>query len=416
MEPASTRARRALTLIGLAVVSITAAGAVYLGPGLVRSVQSARQQPAPPPTAAPRLQLMMASFGDADHGAVTMIGASSPAIYQTSNGGRTWTKHPPGALAMTFLDRDHAVAWGQAQLETTTDGGQTWRSSQVPFSLHSFVILVGAGVTAGPTFLDPANAWWLDAGPGPPSLWRSTNGGGTWRRLEGAGIPSGHRLGQPVFIDSLRGAIVMSGLETDSWPSVLTTQDGGESWQEVSVPAAPVARAHLVLPTPLTAILLAHDGDLVLSLTALPPGVSASSLGPPGDALNRVVLRWSSVSRDGGLTWWPWAAEPAPSTSYSALSWPAFDDTGRLLLADDQRLWISRDEGRTWEAHPMQIPSGYHAAALVSAHGGVLYALALRPPPESLSQRPSEATIGQLWLLRSRDGGIRWTEVALPRS
>jgi len=164
VEPASTRARRALTLMGLAVVALTAAGAVYLGPGLVRSVQSTSQPPAPRPTAVPRLQLRMAFFGDADHGAVTMIGPS-PAIYQTSNGGHTWIKHPPGALAMTFLDRDHGVAWGQGRLETTTDSGLTWRSSQVPFSLGSFSLLVGGGIVGGPTFLDPANAWWLDAGP-----------------------------------------------------------------------------------------------------------------------------------------------------------------------------------------------------------------------------------------------------------
>lgn len=415
MESAPTPARRALTLIGLAVVAVMAAGAIYLGPGLVRSVRSASQPPAPPPTAAPRLQPVMASFGDADRGAVTMAAPPSPpAIYQTHNGGRTWSKHPSGAVTMTFLDRDHAVALGPGQLETTADSGQTWRSSQVPFSLHSFILLIGAGVTGGPTFLDPANAWWLDAGPGPPSLWRSIDGGGTWRQLAGAGIPSGHRLGQPVFIDSLRGAIVMSGLETDSWPSVLTTQDGGESWREVALPASPVDGAHLAFPTPLAAILLGHDGDLVLSLAALPPGANAASIGPPGDARNRTVMRWSSVSRDGGLTWWPWAAEPAPS--FSALSWPAFEDTGRLLLTDDQRLWTSGDEGRTWQAHPMQMPPGYHPTALVSAHGGVLFALAWRPPPGSSSQRPSEATIGQLGLLRSRDGGTRWTEVALPRS
>ena len=215
MEPASTQARRALTLMVLAVVAMTAAGAIYLGPGLVRSVQSTSQPPAAPPTPAPRLQLATASFGDADHGAVTMIAPMSPAIYQTSNGGRTWIKHPPGALAMTFLDRDHAVAWGQGQLETTTDSGQTWRSSRTPFSLGSFGFLFGAGVVGGPTFLDPANAWWLDAGPGPPSLWRSIDGG-AWRQLAGAGIPRGHRLGQPVFIDPLRGAIVLSGLGTDS--------------------------------------------------------------------------------------------------------------------------------------------------------------------------------------------------------
>ena len=83
---------------------------------------------------------------------------------------------------------------------------------------------------------------------------------------------------------------------------------------------------------------------------------------------------------------------------------------------DDQRLWISRDVGRTWQAHPTQMPPGQRAVGLLSARGGLLLALALHPPPESSRQRPSVASIGQLGLLRSRDGGTRWTEVALPRS
>lgn len=174
MELASTRVRRALTLIGLAVVGITAAGAVYLGPGLVRSVRSASQPPTPPPTSAPRLQPVMASFGDADPGAVTMGGPSSPpAIYQTHKGGRTWSKHPSGALTMTFLDRDHAVAWGPGRLEISADGGQTWHSSPAPFNQGLFIAWLGPGVVGGPAFLDTANGWWLDAGPGPPSLWRT---------------------------------------------------------------------------------------------------------------------------------------------------------------------------------------------------------------------------------------------------
>lgn len=410
MEPKSTRARRALTLMGLATVAVTAAGAIYLGPGLVRS---ASHQP-PTPTAAPRPPLVMASFGDADHGAVTMGGPFSPAIYETSNGGRTWTKQQLGALAMTFLDREHAVAWGPGQLETSADSGKTWRSCPAPFSSGSFGFLIGAGAIGGPTFLDPKSAWWLDAGPRPPSLWRSIDGGITWRQLAGVGIPDGQMLGQPVFIDPLHGAIMMSGLGTDSWPSVLTTQDAGESWREGSLPASPMAGAHLALPTPFAAILLAHEGDLVLSLITLPPGVDRSSVGPFDDAYNRLISHWSSASRDGGMTWLPWAAEP--KLNLSTLSWPAFDDTGRLLLMDDQRLWISRDEGRTWQGHAIRMPPGERVLALFSARDGALFALAWRPAPESLRRGPLVANSGQLGLLRSRDGGAQWIDVALPRS
>src|SRR5262245_61414452 len=110
MKPASTGAPRALAPIGLAAVAVAAVGAIYLGPGLVR--QNA-QRPAPtdgkitvvgqPVT---RWRLVSASFGDADHGAVTMartvttrdglviVGPPATAgTYLTSDGGRTWTQH-----------------------------------------------------------------------------------------------------------------------------------------------------------------------------------------------------------------------------------------------------------------------------------------------------------------------------------
>jgi hypothetical protein len=96
----------------------------------------------------------------------------------------------------------------------------------------------------------------------------------------------------------------------------------------------------------------------------------------PSGALEPAVTGWSLASEDGGLTWTSWSAEPA--TTVADLGVPVFDD-GRLLFVDDQRLWVSRDAGRTWQANHMQLPPGLHVVAVVSARGGALFAKARGP-------------------------------------
>jgi photosystem II stability/assembly factor-like uncharacterized protein len=147
--------------------------------------------------------------------------------------------------------------------------------------------------TGGPDFVDPANGWWLDTTPLPevPALWRTADGGRTWRLLPASGLPDDLPLAQPVFVDRLAGAIV-SG----------------------------------------------HD-------------------------------------------------------------------EGRLLRPDGSRLWASDDEGRTWQARPLNLPSSTQAVAVESARAGVLIIAALRQRSAADRDVP---------LFRGADGGVHWTEIHLP--
>src|SRR5262249_54634213 len=92
----------------------------------------------------------------------------------------------------------------------------------------------------------PGRAAWLVAGapptsdprtPAPVALWRTTDGGRSWRRLAAAGLPQPGFPGQWVFVDALRGTLMFtSQAGSRFW---LATTDGGDSWQVVKGPDGP---------------------------------------------------------------------------------------------------------------------------------------------------------------------------------
>ena len=190
-------------------------------------------------------------------------------------------------------------------------------------------------------------------------------------------------------MDPLRGALAVAGGGSDVWPALLLTRDGGRTWAPaapawpaVSVPAG---QGLLVSPT-----LLAHGERLVLALDTL---VDRSS--GPSQQRRRLL----AASADGGATWGAWAETP-PISSAAPMR---FDDAGTLLLADGTRLWSSADGGRTWRSRTVAGPDGQQLV-LLAAQGGMLLVARLGGPGDDTAPK----------LLRSRDGGGHWTEIALP--
>ena len=414
--------RRSLTLISLSLAVLAVAAAAYLLPGVLHP---RGQPPAPAPT--PQWQLLSASFEDLDRGAVTMVrttgheltilSAATVATYLTSNGARTWKRLGPGVAFTSFLDQDYAVIsdLDRRSFDITADGGRTWTGVAWPEGLGAVSAVRmgsaggawGLGGFEGPVFLDRANVWWLTArpgpAPGPVALWRSSDGTRTWTRVGAIGVPNDQLVGVPTFIDQLRGAMVVVPTSTlEAWPSLVTTRDGGETWQPATLPEPLVASVHLAVPDPQGAVLLAHDGRLVLSLNLLPTGVAAGSIGPPGDVRNRAILHWLSLSEDWGRTWTPWTIEPAMNFLSSGVT--RFDDKDHLLIADDRRLWTSIAYGQTWQGRSLPLPMDMHAVDLLAARADGLVIAGWRGP----------RIPGDLVLLRSRDRGAHWSEVPLP--
>jgi photosystem II stability/assembly factor-like uncharacterized protein len=350
---------------------------------------------APSPTGTPKpaeWQLRLASFADTDHGAVVMGGTPTTGdTFVTSNGGRAWTARRIGLSATTFLDRDHAIALAPSRFESSADGGRTWLRLQAPVGMPTLGLLLNR--TAGaPFFLDPADGWWIDfqAPPrlGPTRVWRTADGGRTWRGLTSSGPPDGWLYTGLAFVDESTGALVAVPGH-GAQPLVMATLDGGDSWSLATVPDAPVGGPGVELATGDAAQLLVDHGRLVLSIDLTIPGGGE-------------FTHWTSVSADGGQTWASWARDPA-GTAYPSAA-PVVDDAGRLLVANDQLLWTSLDDGRTWEQRPLLLPPGRHAIAVVFAAGRSLIVATAGP---NLGVPPD------LTLLRS-DAGSSWSEIRLP--
>lgn len=193
------RFRAALAMAAACVVLIASAVA-YLRPLPLLGHATPPTSPATASTATPRPTPILAtiSFGDADHGAVTLLltrgvssGVSSPAsTWLTADGGRIWQRFnvPGSTSAVVIFDSPrHAVAESSPPGTSivTDDGGRTWRPLPLP----------GLGWLP---FLDAEHGWLLQplgeplpTGPQPVALWRTADGGATWQPLSALGVPDG---------------------------------------------------------------------------------------------------------------------------------------------------------------------------------------------------------------------------------
>jgi hypothetical protein len=253
-----------------------------------------------------------------------------------------------------------------------------------------------------PTFIDAHHGWWLvRAGlagrPLENKLWRTDDGGGSWRRLTALGLPSSAPVLGVGWLDPLRGLASVTG----PLPALYLTEDGGETWRPSLTPVSPLTGTRT-----LAVWSLRSPGHLLAWLTAIPqeqagPGGTFAPTGPGFD-----VSTFAETSADGGATWGSPIAGPHLRTA--SVGPPAIDSAGRLLLLDGRRLWVSVDGGGNWTARLIQAPSGETPDSLIESAGGALFASALSDTAPAALPRFVDR------LLRSTDGGAHWESVPLP--
>jgi photosystem II stability/assembly factor-like uncharacterized protein len=174
-------------------------------------------------------------------------------IYKSLDGGKTWKNvglrdsraigkviiNPsnPDIVFVAALGHPYGTS-SERGIFRTTDGGKTWEKVlykdentggiDVAFDPHNPNILFGALWQARRT------SWSMeDGGPG-SGLYRSNDGGTTWKRLEEHGLPKGPygKIGVAVAANSDRVYALIEAHNPDG--GLYRSDDGGESWQLVN--------------------------------------------------------------------------------------------------------------------------------------------------------------------------------------
>src|SRR5216684_4098369 len=255
-------------------------------------------------------------------------------IYKTLDGGKTWKNiglRDSRAIGRVIVDPKNAdivfvAALGhpfgsnsERGIFRTTDGGKNWEKVlykdentggiDVAFDPHNPNILFAALWQARRT------SWSLtDGGPG-SGLYRSSDGGTTWKQLQEHGLPKGPygRIGVAVAANSDRVYVLMEAHEVGLYRS----DDGGETWDLVNNSRSYQQRAwyymHVIAdPQDSDTVYVANvdfyrstDGGHTFNKVKVPHGDNHGMWIDPKNPRRMIVSNDGgvTVSLDGGKTW-----------------------------------------------------------------------------------------------------------------
>lgn len=273
-------------------------------------------------------------------------------IYRSDDAGRHW-KHKglekTGRIGRVVVhprnpDIVYACALGHAfgpqperGVYRTTNGGETWEQ----------VLKVDEQTGCSDVAIDPndpqtlfAGMWQLDiktwklnsGGPG-SGVYVSRDGGTSWQKLVGRGLPpADHVVGKTaVAVSASRPGLVFALIE-DATPGLYRSEDSGATWRLVQEDHVLAERAPYYVR-----FAIAPDNENVLYFAS---------------------VSWS-VSLDGGRSLDPTAAR-AGGDNHDIWIDPL--DPRRIMVAHDQGIGISLDRGRTYEQVRLPIAQMYHVA------------------------------------------------------
>ena len=302
-------------------------------------------------------------------------------VYKSTDGGRTWTHlgledtrqigrirvHPDDSERLYVAALGHTFGPNaQRGVYRSKDGGSTWQR----------VLFVDDSTGAVDLAIDPRNPrvlyagfwqahrtpWSLESGGKGSALFKSTDGGDTWRALSGHGLPKGPwgRIG--VAPSPARAERVWAMIEADEG-GLFRSDDGGASWRRVSEDRRLRQRAWYY----------SH----VYADPENPDGVVV---------LNVQFLR----STDGGRLFTPVAT---PHGDHHDL-WIAPEDSRRMINGNDGGANVSMDGGASWSRQDNQPTAQFYHVAADDRFPYSLYGAQQDNSTVAIASRTSSSGIG----------------------
>ena len=282
-------------------------------------------------------------------------------MYKSVDGGKTWTHEgldATGRIARVVIDPHNpdivfACALGHAYgpqpdrgVFKTTDGGKTWTK----------VLFVDERTGCSDLRMDPNNpavlfagmwqveihTWGRESGGPGSGIFTSRDGGATWTRLEGHGLPTTPvgRIGLAIAPSNSNHLYALietgDGIPWNGEPAgngeLWTSMDGGQNWK-----------------------LTSYDRELA-GRTAYYSRVFVS----PDDENEAYFLASSfSITRDGGAHTIDVPYRRSPGGDNHDM-WIDPTNGNRMIVAHDGGVGISVNRGRTWQHIQLPIAQVYH--------------------------------------------------------
>ncbi len=282
-------------------------------------------------------------------------------IYKSTDAGKTWTLmglEKTGRIGRIVIDPRNpdivlAAALGHAygpQQERgvfrTTDGGKTWER----------VLFTDENTGCSDLVMDPSNprilfagmwplvirTWGRESGGPGSGLFKSTDGGVTWKKLTGRGLPSRttgkfalaiarsspHRI--YALIETGDG-VPLNGKETDRG-KMWRSDDGGDTWRLMSYDRNMGGRTHYYFRT---------------------------EVSPDNPNETYYLTAGFAVSLDGGETARMASFAGSPGGDNHDI-WIDPTNANRMAVANDGGVSISVNRGRTWYRVQLPIAQMYH--------------------------------------------------------
>ena len=270
-------------------------------------------------------------------------------VYKTTDGGKTWTNvglHDVWSISRILVDPknpNHVIvgAFGDPFKDSTArgvyatdDGGKTW----------SKTLYVGPQTGAAELAMDPNNPdviyasmwqfrrmpWTFHSGGADDGIWRSQDGGKTWTRLTGHGLPAGIMGRSAVAIAPSNSKRIYALIEAKGG-IVWRSDDGGQNWKMVSADT------------------IADQRPFYFTHINVDPKDENKVYG---------ISNELALSTDGGVKWKA-IADPV-HVDFHAM-WIARNDPNRIIIGEDGGYSLTLDGGKNW-TFSRNIPIGevYH--------------------------------------------------------